>query len=71
MVEAMVTVNPMGILVLVMVVRLMDLMAMVKVHSLDLLLVQVHHNLSLNLIHKIHKVRGLLVKSMARMVILH
>uniref|UniRef100_A0A7N2KVB8 Retrotransposon Copia-like N-terminal domain-containing protein n=1 Tax=Quercus lobata TaxID=97700 RepID=A0A7N2KVB8_QUELO len=43
MVEAMVTVNPMGILVLVMVVRLMDLMAMVKVHSLDLLLVQNGH----------------------------
>ena len=61
----------MGILVLVVVVKFMDLLAMVKVHSLDLLVVQVRHNFILNLVHNSHKIKGLLVRSMARMVILH
>ena len=70
MVEVMVMLNFMGILVLVVVVKLKDLLAMVKVHALDLLVVQVRHNFILNLVHNSHKIKGLLVRSMARMVIL-
>ena len=62
MVEVMVMLSFMGILVLVVVVKLMDLLAMVKVHSLDLQVVLVLHSFSLSLAHNPRRIRGVLVK---------
>ena len=62
MVEVMVMLSLMGMLVLVVVVKLMDLLAMVKVHSLDLQVVLVLHSFSQSLAHNPRKIRGLLVK---------
>ena len=62
MVEVMVMLSFMGILVHVVVVKFMNLLAMVKLHSLDLQVVLVLHSFNLILAHNHCKIRGLLVK---------